>query len=75
MPYLIERQRALRVQEVVVILTGQQRRFRSHLILKDNSLVRTLTRPRTLIRVLAEEYPKPILRQATRKRNTNRLGA
>ena len=57
MPYLVERQQALRTQEIVAILTGQQRRFRSHVILRDNSLVKTLTRPKTLTRVLAEARP------------------
>lgn len=65
MPYLIERQQALLVRQIVVILRGQQRRCRSHVILNDNSLVRTLTRPRTLIRVLAEAYPQSMLRQVT----------
>ncbi len=50
MPYLIDRQRALRTKEVVAILPVRQRRVRSRVILNDNSLYHTLTRPRTLVR-------------------------
>ena len=54
MPYLVDRQRALRVEEIVVILNVHQRRVRSHTILTDNSLYRTLTRTRTLVRHASE---------------------
>ena len=54
MPYVVDRQRALRVEELVVILNVHQRRVRSHVILIDNSLYRTLTRTRTLMRHASE---------------------
>ena len=50
MPYLIDRQQALRTDEIVAILQVRQRRIRSRAILKDNSLYHTLTRPQTLVR-------------------------
>jgi len=50
MGYLIERQRVLRVQDVVAVMRGQQRRLRSRVICADNSLYQTLTRPTTLMR-------------------------
>ena len=48
MPYLIDRQRALRDTEVIVVLSVRQRRIRSRVVLRDNSLYQTLTRPSTL---------------------------
>ena len=53
MAYLIDRQRALRTEEIVVILKGM-RRARSRVVLSDNSLYQTLTRPQTLVRYLRE---------------------
>ena len=50
MAYLIDRQRALRLDDVVAVLKVRQRRSRSRVILRDNSLYHTLTRPQTLIR-------------------------
>jgi hypothetical protein len=50
MPYLIDRQRALYTGDVVAVLGVRQRRTRSRVILKDNSLYQTLTRPQTLAR-------------------------
>ncbi len=50
MAYLIDRQRALRLDDVVAVLKVRQRRSRSRVILSDNSLYHTLTRPQTLIR-------------------------
>ncbi len=50
MAYLIDRQRALRLDDVVAVLKVRQRRNRSRVILRDNSLYHTLTRPQTLIR-------------------------
>ena len=50
MPYLIDRQRALYAGDVVAVLGVRQRRTRSLVILKDNSLYQTLTRPKTLAR-------------------------
>ena len=48
MPYLIDRQRALRDAEIVVVLSVRQRGVRSRVVLRDNSLYQTLTRARTL---------------------------
>ena len=48
MPYLIDRQRALRDAEIVVVLSVRQRGVRSRVVLRDNSLYQTLTRPSTL---------------------------
>ena len=50
MPYLIDRSRALWDRDIVVIVGVRRRRVRSRVILRDNSLYHTLTRPRTLIR-------------------------
>ena len=50
MAYLVDRQRALRSTDVVAVLSVRQRRARSRVILKDNSLYDTLTRPGTLRR-------------------------
>ena len=50
MGYLIERSRALHGDEVVVVVRGRRRRMHSTVILRDNSLYHTLTRPRTLLR-------------------------
>ena len=57
MAYLIDRQRALYGPDVVVVVTGNRRGERSRVTLKDNSLYRTLSRPRTLVRVAAR-YPE-----------------
>ena len=48
MPYLWDRQRVLWTGDIVAVLAVRQRRERSHVILRDNSLHRTLTRPKTL---------------------------
>ena len=50
MAYLIDRQRALYGPDIVVIVTGNRRGERSRVTLRDNSLHRTLSRPRTLVR-------------------------
>jgi len=50
MPYLIDRERALRSSELVAVLSLRQRRIRSRAVLRDNSLYHTLTRPGTLRR-------------------------
>lgn len=50
MPYLADRARALWTGELVAIVRGTQRRIRSRVVLKDNSLYQTLTRPATLRR-------------------------
>ena len=56
MPYIIDRHRALLTGDVVAIIRRQERRWRSRVILVDNSLYQTLTRPATLMRY-AKEYP------------------
>ena len=56
MPYIIDRQRALLTGDVVAIIRRQERRWRSRVILVDNSLYQTLTRPATLLRY-AKESP------------------
>ncbi len=50
MGYLLDRTRALRVRNLVVVLAHRARGVRSRVILRDNSLYHTLTRPKTLIR-------------------------
>ncbi|MBI2496129.1 MAG: hypothetical protein HYY59_03760 [Candidatus Omnitrophica bacterium] len=69
MPYVVDRQRALRTQEIVAIVRSQQPRIRSRVILKDNSLYRTLTRPKTFIRC-AREHPGPIVRTRSSGRSS-----
>ncbi len=65
MAYLIDRQRAFRLSEVVVVRSVHRERAparrdlspgraRSQVVFKDNSLLWTLTRPRTLLRCDAE---------------------
>lgn len=54
MSYLVDRQRALRTEEIVAIVKGTQRRLRTRVILQDNSWYQTMTRPRTLIRYSEE---------------------
>ena len=49
MAYLIDRERALLGREVVAVLDVRRRGVRSHVILMDNSLYRTLTRSSTII--------------------------
>ncbi len=48
MSYLIDRERAFRVEEVVLLLAVRRRGTRSRLVLSDGSLAATLTRPRTI---------------------------
>ena len=54
MAYLIDRQLALRTSDVVAIVSVRQRRLRSRVILRDNSLYQTLTRPKTFLRCAGE---------------------
>ena len=56
MPYLVDRQRALLTEDVVAVIARPERRHRSRVILADNSLYQTLTKPATLMRY-AREYP------------------
>ena len=57
MAYLIDRQRALYGPDIVAIVTGNRRGERGRVTLKDNSLYRTLSRPRTMVRGAAR-YPE-----------------
>ena len=50
MPFLIDRRHALYGSDLVAALNVHQRRVRSRVILKDNSLYHTLTRTQTLVR-------------------------
>ncbi len=50
MGYVIDRERALAISHIVAVLNVRQRRVRSRIILKDNSLYHTLTRPKTFLR-------------------------
>lgn len=50
MPYVIDRNRALRLEEIVAVVKGPHRRLRTRVILRDNSWHQTMTRPETLIR-------------------------
>ncbi len=52
MSYVVDRQEAFLASDVVAILNVRQRRIRSRLLLRDGSLRHTLTRPRTLSRLL-----------------------
>lgn len=54
MAYLIDRQRALLADDIVAIVHSERRQARSRLVLRDNSLCQTLTRPGTFIRCAAE---------------------
>ena len=65
MAYLVDRQRGLYLPDVVAIISVRQRNVRSRVIMKDNSLYHTLTRPQTLARY-GEEQLKTGLR---RRRN------
>ncbi len=67
MPYIVDRQRALFLKDVVAVAAIRQRRFRSRVILSDNSLYHTLSRPQALRRATAT-YPAAILRIGQRRR-------
>ena len=68
MSYLIDRTRALRTTELVAVLKTKQPQVRSRVILQDNSLYQTLTRPKTLMR-RARTAPLAIM---TRRRRGQR---
>ena len=55
MPYVIDRDRAWRTTDLVVVTAVHQRNARSRAVFKDNSLSHTLTRPVTLIRAINAE--------------------
>ena len=48
--YLVDRQGAVPGDELVAVLSVRQRGARSRLVLRDNSLQATLTRPQTILR-------------------------
>ena len=50
---MIDRQRALRLSNIVVIHPVRKGRSRSQVLLRDNSLYWTLTRSRTFLRAAA----------------------
>ena len=51
MAYVIDRQRALRLSDIVVIHPIRKGRSRSQVVLRDNSWHWTLTRARTFLRI------------------------
>ena len=63
MAYLVDRQRALYLPDVVAVISVRQLNVRSRVIMKDNSLYHTLTRPQTLAR-----YGTELLRTGLRRR-------
>jgi hypothetical protein len=54
MSYLIDRGRALWEREVVAVLALRRGKTRSRLVLRDNSLYHTLTRPKTMRNITAQ---------------------
>ena len=52
MAYIVDRQQVLSGKEIVAVVGVRQRRFRSRVVCKDNSLYQTLTRPATFTRYL-----------------------
>ena len=65
MAYLIDRGRALYLPDVVAITSVRLRKVRSRVIMKDNSLYHTLTRPQTMAR-----HGMELLRTGLRRRRT-----
>lgn len=55
MPYVVDRQRALPGWDIIAVLSIRGRRTRSRVVMGDNSLYETLTRPTTFIRRVNEE--------------------
>lgn len=55
MAYVIDRTRAVRTTALVAVLNVRQRRVRSRVVFRDNSLYHTLTRPRTFVRSAAAQ--------------------
>ena len=67
MPYLIDRQRALRAEDIVAIVAGTRRGERSRVTLRDNGLHRTASRSRTLVEA-GRHYPEMVARLGGRRR-------
>ena len=61
MAYLVDRDGALYLPDVVAIASVRLRKVRSRVIMKDNILYHTLTRPQTLLRRSRQGagWPKP----------------
>ena len=55
MAYLIDRERAILGRDLVAVMNVRRQRVRSHVILSDNSLYRTLTRSLTIVEHLAQQ--------------------
>jgi len=72
MAYVIDRQRAIRSTEVVAVISVRQRRVRSRLVLRDNSLCRTLTHPQTFLRRVGGRGVFMTGRRAPRRRSAGR---
>ena len=70
MPYLVDRQRALRLEEIVAVINVHQRRVRSRAVLRDNSLYRTLTRTQTLVRRTREALVLGGAQESTTRRRS-----
>ena len=66
MAYLVDRQRALRTDDIVAVVAGTRRGERSHVTLRDNSLHRTASRPKTLVNA-SQRYPEAVARHAMRR--------
>ena len=66
MPYIVDRQRAFLAKDIVAVIKREERRVRSRVILSDNSLYQTLTRPATLMRY-ARDYPHTLTGARWRK--------
>jgi len=50
MPYLLDRKHAFSTADIVAVASVRQRKVRSRVIMRDNSLYHTLTRSKTLVR-------------------------
>ncbi len=56
MSYVIDRKQAFRDEAIVAILSARTRGVRSRILLRDGSSHQTLTRPRTLRRVVERAH-------------------
>lgn len=72
MPYLIDRRDVLYGSDVVAIVNVRQRRVRSRVIRKDNSLYHTLTRPQTFLRYANGPFLAIAQIGSRRRRGANR---
>ncbi|OGW92217.1 MAG: hypothetical protein A3D28_01460 [Omnitrophica bacterium RIFCSPHIGHO2_02_FULL_63_14] len=67
MPYLIDRQVAWWTGDLVAVVTGARRGERSRVTLRDNSLRRTASRSRALVKA-GRRYPETVARLGARRR-------